>query len=199
MNHTLKQQQLSSVFNTTKHVPNGEDNSIYLNSALDTKKSKIEEIPTAQSTKKLNSKTRGASKRRRKEATSVAQETTATIGKRIHVVETSEPTQELVRIPRIDTVSQKTKSLIRGARKGSTSKSPLRGGELINISHLLVSNTPDFVKTPPESEIVEEDSPLQFVQPKKQLPSAQTMQLIAKLRKTGTATSTVSPTQHLVK
>ena len=47
MNHTLKQQQLSQVFNTTKHVPNGEDNSIYLKTALDTKKSKLEEVPTA--------------------------------------------------------------------------------------------------------------------------------------------------------
>jgi hypothetical protein len=153
MNHPLKQQQLSAVFNTTKHT--SEDHSINLNKALDAKKHRIEEVPTAQSTKKLNSITRGASKRRRKEAALLAQETTATIGKRIHAVEP--PTHELVNVPKV--VSQQTKSLIRGARKGSTSKSPLRGGELINISHLLASTTPDFVQTPRES-LAEEDSPL---------------------------------------
>lgn len=100
MNH-LKQQQLSTVFNTTKHVLNGEDNSIYINSALDTKKSRFEEVPTAQSTKKINSKNRGASKRRRKEVNPLEAETTATLGKRIHAIERVEPCSELLSIPQV--------------------------------------------------------------------------------------------------
>ena len=60
------------------------------------------------------------------------------------------------------------------------------------------SETPEFIQTPPESQPKVVEASTLEVMPKKQLPSAQTLELIARIKKRGRGSAKESPVQHLL-